>query len=292
MKLASNGLQDVKKYFRDKLSEIYGDEELALITRYVLEFVLKCNKTALDAGMHERITESDLVTIIKIVKRLSRHEPIQYVLGEADFYGMKFLVNPSVLIPRPETEELVQEVIKAVKNSGSSAKILDIGTGSACIPVCIKQQLPLCEVFAMDVSEAALEVAKENARRNKTSIHFFSANILEQVDNSYPFQQLDVVVSNPPYITKAEAKEMEKRVLNFEPHLALFVEKEDPLQFYKHITDFSITYLKKGGLLFFELNATYANQVVELLNNEGFRAVELINDLSGKPRILKGIKKG
>jgi release factor glutamine methyltransferase len=230
------------------------------------------------------LTSAQEAELLKAIERINRNEPIQYILGEADFYGRKFLVNNSVLIPRPETEELVRFIIDYTKKHNVS-RIIDIGTGSGCIPITLALELEGSEVFATDVSFDALEVAVQNMKLNKTTVTFVRNDILTQ---SFPFSNMDVIVSNPPYITKQEIPFMRDNVVKFEPHLALFVPDNDPFVFYRAIIVKSKHALKSGGLLAFEINERYGKEIADLMRENGFTGVQVINDLSGKNRIVAG----
>lgn len=216
---------------------------------------------------------------------LAKGRPVQYVLNEAWFYGLKLAVNEAVLIPRPETEELVDWVVKDAKASGVGAKkILDIGTGSGCIALGIKKGLPGAAVCGMDVSAAALEVAKQNASSNSLELQWVEDSILKPRQSLGTF---DIIVSNPPYITAAEKDQMLPHVLDFEPHLALFVYDEDPLLFYKAIYHYAVTHLNEGGLLYFEINETMGASLQEWLYSQGAVYVDISKDMQGKERFIK-----
>ncbi|MCO5233824.1 MAG: peptide chain release factor N(5)-glutamine methyltransferase [Chitinophagales bacterium] len=228
------------------------------------------------------LSESDFK---QVLLRLAASEPWQYVIGKEWFYDMELKVTKDTLIPRPETEELVSLVLK--NHSKSPLRLLDIGTGSGCIPIALKKQSPLWQVLACDISEAALEIAKFNAVHHQVEIEFYIENILAPTQSLEP---LDVIISNPPYIPLGEKTLMSNNVLDYEPHLALFVEDEDPLIFYRAIGNFAIYHLKPGGRLYFELNEFYAKPILELIESFHFKDVQLIEDFYGKLRILKAIK--
>ena len=220
------------------------------------------------------------------IKELKKFKPLQYILGEADFYHLKFYVNEHVLIPRPETEELVHFIIH--DNKMNAPAILDIGTGSGCIPIALKKNIPSAVVSSIDVSEKALNVANRNAKKNDVEILFILRDILDPL--AILDQQLlkyDIIVSNPPYICNAEKNKMDKNVLDYEPHLALFVNDNDPLLFYNVICDFALKMLKTNGKLYFEINQSLASETKDLLESKGFKNVELIKDLSNNYRILR-----
>jgi release factor glutamine methyltransferase len=213
------------------------------------------------------------------IKRLNTHEPVQYIIGETEFYGRSFKVNHSVLIPRPETELLVTEVLKNKRNTSS---ILDVGCGSGCIAITLKLEIPEAQVYTIDISDDALKVAKENARASNADLYFIHASFLEGIK----VPPVDVIVSNPPYIIESEKGLMRANVLMHEPHLALFVPNEDPLLFYKAIASKSKTLLKPNGKVFVEINERYGKEVKELFEGAGFNSVRIIKDLDGKDRVV------
>lgn len=278
-----------KVLFRELITAISIDEpkeEIESIVYLFMEKVLGLSKSDI---ITERLVELDPVRKEKIsefIRRTNRHEPIQYILGECDFFGRTFRVNDEVLIPRPETEELVKEAIRYSKSKKEPLKILDIGTGSGCIPITLKLEIPNAEIFASDVSEKALSTARQNARLLKAGINFIHHNILEE---EIPIDELDIIVSNPPYIAMHEKELMSKNVLDFEPHLALFVPDNDPLLFYKAIVNKSKRALTRGGLIAFEINERYGSDISTLLVENRFGSVEIIKDIFGKERIVKGI---
>lgn len=233
--------------------------------------------------------DSSLKTEIEnFIKRINAHEPIQHVLGECEFYGRTFKVTRDVLIPRPETEELVNVVKKFCTDQKSDPTILDVGTGSGCIAITLALEISPSKIYATDVSNEALLIAKENARLLKAPVQFYLHNILQE---ELPVNELSVVVSNPPYVTFQEKKTMRDNVLLFEPHLALFVNDDDPLLFYRSIVSKSKTALRKEGLLVVEINENFGKEVQEVFKEHGFISVEIIKDIFGKERIVRGIKK-
>ena len=287
MKIASNKIKDIIRFFRDELKDSYEYDELESIIAYCFEYYFKLNRAELFSRTDETVSESELLKFNFAIKELKNQKPIQYILGEADFYRLKFKVNEHVLIPRPETEELVHLIIK--DNELDSPIILDIGTGSGCIPVALKKNIPSAKISAMDISNEALEVAKYNAKHNGVEVEFVLDSILHLISHiSHLTSHFDIIVSNPPYICVSEKANMNKNVLDYEPHLALFVENDDPLLFYKAISDFAIKNLNKNGKIYFEINQSLASETKNLLENKGFKNVELIKDLSNNYRILRG----
>jgi release factor glutamine methyltransferase len=238
-----------------------------------------------------QLKEAQSAQLLSIFQQLVQQQPLQYILGQADFFGLQFKVDPRVLIPRPETEELLEWVLETIPPH-STARILDIGTGSGCIPIVLKAKLPGAEVWGLDISAGALEVAAENARLHATPITWLEADILAQEhwpSHFAPGTRFDCIISNPPYIPWRERALMPAQVQDFEPHLALFVADEDPLLFYRVIAQFAQRYLRPGGQLFFECNEYNAQEVADLLRVWGGMQVELRRDLSGKERMIRGV---
>ena len=225
---------------------------------------------------------------IDILNELSTGKPIQYILGKTEFYGLPFLVNPSVLIPRPETEELVDWAINSLKTEiNNSAHIIDIGTGSGCIAISIKKHLPDFKVSAIDISATAIQTATKNAKLNQVEVEFSEEDILNP--KATKTKKYKVIISNPPYVTLLDKRQMHTNVTDFEPHNALFVSDDDPLIFYRFIAKFAIKHLDQNGLLFFEINESYGQETVNLLDELGFKEISLRKDLSGKDRMLKAM---
>lgn len=274
-----------KTLFTDFMHNItlnVDDDEKQALTWLVMEKVLAVNRTEIMLGKQIPVSAEQLTILHEVTARINQHEPVQYILGEAWFYDRPFYVNPHVLIPRPETEELVREVLK----HKPLQRVLDIGTGSGCIPITIKLEHPATEVSALDISVQALDVARHNANTLQAEINFVLCDVLNDV---IPFQQLDVVVSNPPYIAWQERKDMEKHVLDFEPHLALFVADDDPLIFYRVIAQKANALLKDGGIVLVEINARYGQAVAALFTDCGYSQVEVLKDITGKDRMVKAV---
>lgn len=221
--------------------------------------------------------------VSNIIQRVNNHEPLQYIFGEADFYGRKFEVDPSVLIPRPETELLIQEVLK---HKFEAPRILDVGTGSGCIAITLQLEIPNSKVTALDVSERALAMGKKNSQKLKADVEFIQGNFL--YDLSLP--EFDVIVSNPPYVCESERESMNQNVVDFEPHQALFVPDNDALIFYKAIAAKGKTFLKSKGKIFVEINERFGKEIKELFEVSGFNSVQIIKDLDGKDRIVSAVK--
>ncbi len=255
----------------------------------LIEFYLGMNRLDFALKPGKEISLEEKEKFESAIHRLSLHEPIQYIIGETEFFRLKFKVDKNVLIPRPETEELVQWLLDDVGESKNSQnlKILDIGTGSGCIAISLAKNLPNAEVFALDISEKALKTARENAALNKVNVNFIQADILNLEALTGKF---DVIISNPPYVREIEKVEMHRNVLENEPELALYVKDTDPLIFYRKITKLAQAGLQKHGDLYFEINQYLANETEEILKNSGFKT-ELKKDIFGNYRMLRGRKK-
>lgn len=267
------------------LEPLYGNGEARAITDYVLDVCFGLSKADILCGAVDEMTAEKTAELNKIFNRLTEGEPVQYVLGRAEFSGRWFNVRPGVLIPRPETEELCAWITADSKVS-ASPKVLDIGTGSGCIAITLQLDMPESKVTAWDISADALDVARENAKQLDANVNFVKQNAL----NAKPEGEWDVIVSNPPYICEKEKKDMAVNVLEHEPHTALFVPDADPLLFYRAITRLAVQTLSKGGRLYFEINPIYADDTCRMMRAEGMTAVELRSDMFGKQRMAKGVK--
>ena len=273
-------LKRYKTHFFDSLKNIQDEQEIESFFFILTEYLHNLKRVDVALNPNFEISEEEVEKWNAILADLQQEKPIQYITGEAWFYGLQFEVNENTLIPRPETEELVEWIIESwkleagswksnsVKSSEVEMKILDIGTGSGCIPISLKVNLPQANVSAIDVSEQALEVAKRNAASNKVKINFIQTNILEVIDLN---QNFDIIVSNPPYVRNLEKQEIKKNVLDYEPHLALFVEDTDALLFYRKIAQLALKNLSSNGLLFFEINQYLGKEMIALLENMNFK---------------------
>ncbi len=270
------------QYIENELAEVYPFPEIRGFIRIILEKVCGLSYTEQVLHKDRELPEADKKLIEATVLRLKKNEPIQYIFGETEFRDLRLKVNPSVLIPRPETEELIDFILGL--EVGADAKIIDIGTGSGCIALALKSALPEAEVYGLDVSEKALEVATENAELNSLDVAFLQRDILKWEADVW--EQYDVIVSNPPYVRNSEKQMMEKNVLEYEPTTALFVTDDDPLLFYRRISEFAQKFLHKNGRLFFEINEYLGNEMVDLLKQLGFSEVELRKDINGRNRML------
>ncbi|MFN3753548.1 peptide chain release factor N(5)-glutamine methyltransferase [Flavobacterium sp.] len=279
-------IKDYKTTFFRELSSLYDEKEMESFFYLTLESFH--DKKRIDLALNpEMVMDSlQLLRWESVLVELKKQKPIQYILGETEFYGLPFLVNENVLIPRPETEELVELIIEEEargKRQEARVRILDIGTGSGCIPIALKKNLPNATVYAIDVSEKALATAQKNAELNKVEVNFILKNILETEDLQ---QQFDIIVSNPPYVRNLEKAEINPNVLEFEPHLALFVEDNDALLFYRKITELAKKNLTPNGQLYFEINQYLGKETVELVKSFGFKNVLLHKDIYGNDRMI------
>ncbi len=277
-------------YAVNNLSHIYNQKEAANIADLVIEKITALSKIDRVLLKQNLLTEHQEKQLFNFIDQLQQHKPIQYILNEVWFAGINLNVNEYVLIPRPETEELVEWLINdfQLTTQQSPVTILDIGTGSGCIAIALKKKLEKTKVTALDISEPALQTASANAILNNVNIEFIKADITQPTETHH-LPDFDIIVSNPPYVTKKEAEIMNQNVFIYEPHLALFVPDEDPLLFYKSISNFALIHLKKGGLLYVEINESFANEVAGLLHQKKFISIEIRKDLQGKNRMIKAV---
>ncbi|MFI1772166.1 peptide chain release factor N(5)-glutamine methyltransferase [Thalassobellus citreus] len=282
-------LKDIQNTFHQKLDALYEKEEVDNFFYILIEEYYNVSRLQLALDLDYDV--QDIQRIFNALNLLEEEKPIQYILGETEFYGLPFKVNEHTLIPRPETEELVEWIIKEYKNYNSEIRILDIGTGSGCIAIALAKQLKCAKVYALDISKDALKVARKNAELNEVDIEFIEADILNIDESLFDSEfKFDIIVSNPPYVRDKEKDLMKANVLNNEPHLALFVKDENPLQFYKSITDFAIKKLKESGQLFFEINEFLGKDMIRLLLKTNFKNIQLKQDIFKKDRMIKGEK--
>ena len=288
-------LKQYKSHFFDALKNSQDEQEIESFFFILTEYLHNLKRVDVTLNPNFELSEAEVGEWNAILAQLQQEKPIQHITGEAWFYGLKFEVNENTLIPRPETEELVEWIIESWKSEYQKRiNVLDIGTGTGCIPITLKTNLPQANVSAIDVSEMALEVARRNAELNKVEVNFIQANILEvedvsklQTSNSQLPTNFDIIVSNPPYVRNLEKQEIKKNVLDYEPHLALFVEDTDALLFYRKIAQLAIKNLSPNGLLFFEINQYLGKETVELLENLGFKNIELKKDMFGNDRMIR-----
>ena len=292
-------VKQYRNYFNETLKTIYPITEIDSFFFLLLEEYLGFRRVDIVLKSDFKITQETLNLLQSATKQLEQEVPLQYIIGKTEFYGLPFVVNKHVLIPRPETEELVAWVVSEssrFKTFNTSTKqttdkkqlkILDIGTGSGCIPISLKKQLPFAKISAIDISEEALTVAKKNAVLNNVDIHFILQDILKTVALD---QHYDIIISNPPYVRELEKKELKNNVLKNEPHVALFVENDNPLIFYAKIAELAKNYLNKNGLLFFEINQYLGTETIDLVNKKGLKNIQLKKDMFGNDRIVVASK--
>lgn len=278
-------MHPIYTYIRQELSGFYPDAEATAMAKYILTEKYQLSALDLYAGKDMNFSSEKLSEVNDILARLKSYEPLQYIIGETWFCCYRFKVTPAVLIPRPETAELIDWIV--TDNKREDAHVLDVGTGSGCIPVSLALMMDSPVVSAWDISEEALSVASENARINNADVAFSRVDVL---GTDIPDIKVDILVSNPPYITESEKKDMEKNVLEWEPDLALFVPDDDPLRFYRRIAELGLDILNDGGLIYFEINRAYGSETVEMLASMGYKNIELRKDLSGNDRMIKALK--
>lgn len=282
-------IKKYREYFINSLEDLYPIEELQSIFYLLASKYLNLSRIDIALQLDDTLTSDEEINFNQAIDRLKIYEPVQYILEETEFFGYPFLVNKQVLIPRPETEELVAWIIEDVKEKETT--LLDIGTGSGCIAISLAKKLNDPSVTAIDVSKEAIDVAKKNSAQNHTKIEFMEVDVLHFKDNVELQQKLnskfDIIVSNPPYVRIKEQELMRPNVLKHEPDLALYVANETPLLFYKKIVQLSNLYLKAGGRLYFEINEYLGNELKKMLMEEGFKHVQIKKDMFGKDRMIK-----
>jgi release factor glutamine methyltransferase len=276
--------KELRQQFTTEISEIFSDNESSSLFYIILEHLMGWKITDYIINSSGSVSIPQQTAFFKFARELKKGKPIQYILGETFFYGLKFSVNQEVLIPRPETEELVELILEKYRypKALEQLSVLDIGTGSGCIAISLKKNRIIWDVSAIDVSKTALEVAVKNAESNHVIVTFIQADILKYKSNF----KYDIIVSNPPYIKNEEQKMMQGNVLDYEPHLALFVTNEDPLIFYRVIAEFALLNLKDKGALFFEINESLGHEMIDILEKKGFKEIELKKDMQQKDRMI------
>ena len=280
-----------RDYFNKTLKKLYPTSEIDTFLFLLLEEYLNFKRIDVVLKSNFEISPEDLILLKSSTKLLEQEIPIQYILGKTEFYGFPFILNEHVLIPRPETEELITSILEKVLKTKTfhtnakekQLKILDIGTGSGCIPISLKKSLPFAEITAIDVSNEALTIAKKNTVLNKVDINLTQQDILKTTSLN---QLYDIIVSNPPYVRESEKKEIKNNVLNNEPHMALFVKDNNPLVFYNKIAELAKNHLSENGTLFFEINQYLGKETVELIKLKGFNKIQLKKDIFGRDRII------
>ncbi|MFC4268831.1 peptide chain release factor N(5)-glutamine methyltransferase [Polaribacter marinivivus] len=278
-------LKELKTHYLNSLSKLYPKTEINTFFFYLIEEYLDLQRIDFSLQPNKIIENTDFLKFEKALNRLKKEEPIQYILGKTEFYGYPFLVTKDTLIPRPETEELVEWVLQKLEfQKKKKTSILDIGTGSGCIAISLAKKNKNLSVSAIDISKEAIEIAKQNAKLNEVNINFIEKDILltKELETSF-----DVIVSNPPYVRELEKVEINNNVLQNEPHSALFVSDSNPLIFYSKIADLAKNHLTKNGLLFFEINQYLGQETKVMLSKKGFKNIELRKDLFGNDRMIK-----
>jgi release factor glutamine methyltransferase len=281
-------VKDAYLEFKHRLTELYEANEADAIASMVLSDLTGYSKGKLKAFTDTILTNEQLKRLEDILAELVTGKPVQYILGYTEFYGLTFYVDQSVLIPRPETEELVQWVLQTITGS-SHFNILDIGTGSGCIPIAIKHNYLDSKLFAVDISTGAIGIAAKNAEQNNTEVTFIEADILNPRSSKIYNYMYNVIISNPPYVTETDKQQMHENVTGFEPHTALFVPNHSPLMFYEAIASFATDRLNNSGYLFFEINESFGVQTVNMLADKGFSNIELRPDMAGKDRMIRAV---
>lgn len=282
-------LLQLQKYFQQQLRANYPDSEIENFFFWTLEEILGIQRIDFVLQKNNAVDYQNIDRIKKVIQRLRNEEPIQYIFGSTEFYGLLFNVSTDTLIPRPETEELVEWIIETVKQdeyllSLSELRILDIGTGTGCIAITLTKLIPSANTTAVDISKNALTVAESNSALNEVNVHFVISNVLElsSLENEF-----DIIVSNPPYVRNSEKIEIKNNVLKYEPDTALFVEDDDPLLFYRKIGKLSLESLNPNGYLFFEINQYLGKEMVDLLSDLGYQHIELRKDVFGNDRMTR-----
>ena len=273
------------EYIRIQLKNSFSTGEIRVFTRLILQEVCNLSHSDILSCKFNDLSDNKKQNIISIVKRLQNNEPIQYILGNTEFYGLPFKVTPAVLIPRPETEELVEWILKETQHP--TPTILDVGTGSGCIAISLAKNIPKSTVYAWDISKETIAVAQENAALNQVTVHFSEVDALQSIPIK---QQYSLIVSNPPYIKEMEKEQMSSNVLDYEPHHALFVPNNNSLLFYHRIAEIAQQQLASNGWLYFEINHAKGAEVVKLLREMQFTQIELRKDISGNPRMVRAMK--
>ncbi len=293
MQNSQHTVKSLLDFTKQNLAPLYPAREVQALSHTLFSEILNITPASLYISLEKKVEESLVKKVEEAVARLQEMRPIQQILGRTEFYGMTFFVNEHTLIPRPETEELVEWIISELRITNYELRILDIGTGSGCIAVSLKKNIPQGNVYAWDISEQALEVARRNATANSTSITFEQYDILNHTSqiinhkSSIINHKFDIIVSNPPYVCESEKAGMQDNVLRYEPHTALFVADSNPLVFYIAIADFAKQALNKSGLLYFEINAKFGSDTVSMLTEKGFSNVTLKKDINGKDRMVR-----
>jgi release factor glutamine methyltransferase len=285
MNKTNKTLKETITFIKGELIELYPTTEIESFIYLIFDHLLNYSKIDIHLNSDKNLSENITAKVSEIVSDLKNHNPIQYILGEIEFYDLTFKVAPGVLIPRQETEELVHMIINDFKSANKELSILDIGTGSGCIAISLANNISGSTVNAYDISDTALKIANDNAELNRVNVEFKKVDILEYKDQITD-KKFDIIVSNPPYVRELEKKMMQNNVLDYEPDLALFVPDNDPLKFYIAITEFAKVNLNKGGYLYFEINEYLPEEMKKMLSEKGFNS-EVYYDLNDKARMMK-----
>ncbi len=283
-------VKEASDSIKSSIEPIYGTHEANAIAAVLIEYLTGLTRSQLIIDKKRLLTSDELKNFVKAFSRLKAYWPVQYITGEAWFAGMRFFVDQRVLIPRPETEELVEWMVKDIsaRRIEGAISILDIGTGSGCIPIALKKKIPYAQIWSLDVSTDALDVATVNAKALNAEVSFAKVDIADETQwDALPV--FDFIVSNPPYIPELEKSTIPQNVLEHEPHLALFVGDFDPLHYYRVIADFSKKHLRSGGAIYLEIHENFAADILHFLNCDGFANVEMRKDLQGKDRMIKAL---
>lgn len=285
MNAVNMSVRQISEYIKKELKGFYDQNEIQQFVSLILEHFLQVSRIDVVIDPDRIVPDEKIMDIKEAISQLHRYRPVQYILGSTEFCGLRFSVSEKVLIPRPETEELVDWIIQ--KHGGQPLRILDIGTGSGCIAISLAVKMPSSRVTAIDISQEAIRIARKNAKANQAYIDFHVLDILNPVEG-LPGSPFDLVVSNPPYVTSSEKAYMRKNVLDYEPHQALFVPDEDPKRFYSAIINRHKELLSPGGYLYFEINERCYEEIVALMKNDNFAEIELRKDIHGKYRMVSG----
>ena len=277
-------LKEIRKIYKAELSSAYPPEEIDSFFYLAIEHYLNLERFILALQPEIILTKDEEEPLFHCLARLRQNEPIQYILGETFFHGLRIKVDRSVLIPRPETEELVHWILGDYQDDGAVKKILDIGTGSGCIAIALATEFKTNQIYAMDVSPEAIALAKQNAEYHSTKVEFVESDITHVQPMETKF---DIIVSNPPYVRQSEKDSMKSHVADFEPHLALFVDDEDPLYYYRYILSFAKRQLVNGGRIYLEINQFLSDELLKLLEDEKFLEIELRKDIYGNDRMIR-----
>lgn len=283
--LRMQSLLDIRRHFVETLGTIYPKDEALVLFQITAEEILGYTSTLLKLRLQDTVDEPTKKRFLSILAQLYTHRPIQHILGKAPFYGMELLVNEHTLIPRPETEELVDLIIKNHQQE-EQLNILDMGTGSGCIAIALAKKLKNTQVRAVDISEKAIEIARKNGKDQEVAVDFEQMDITQWEQSFAPSDQYNIIVSNPPYIKEDEKQAMSPNVLDHEPHMALFVENHNPLVFYAHIANMAVQHLAPNGSLYLEINQYLPQETAALIENKGFGKVTVLHDINNVPRMI------